>query len=94
MEAKQENVEAVQKPNHEAETISTDDDKIGLLEDFPLDQVMIGFILFYFCVCLFGVCVGWGGGGGGLGGVSHQLINTLSYCATITWNLLMFFCHL
>ena len=54
MAAKQENVEGVQKPNHEAETISTDDDKIGLLEDFPLDQVMIGFILFYFCVCLFG----------------------------------------
>ncbi|PON95611.1 Glucosidase 2 subunit beta [Trema orientale] len=37
-EAKQENVEGVEKANDEAETISKDDDNIGLIEDSPLDQ--------------------------------------------------------
>ncbi|PON51575.1 hypothetical protein PanWU01x14_215120 [Parasponia andersonii] len=35
---KQENVEGVEKANHEAETVSSDDDKIGLVEDSPLVQ--------------------------------------------------------
>ncbi|KAF4359570.1 hypothetical protein F8388_003573 [Cannabis sativa] len=37
-EAKQEDVEGVEKPNHETETINTDDDKIGLIDDPPSDQ--------------------------------------------------------
>ncbi|KAF4359574.1 hypothetical protein F8388_003577 [Cannabis sativa] len=37
-EAKQVDVEGVEKPNHETETINRDDDKIGLIDDPPSDQ--------------------------------------------------------
>ncbi|PON95612.1 hypothetical protein TorRG33x02_084410 [Trema orientale] len=38
-EDKQEIVDGINKANHEAKTVSKDDDKIGLVEDSPLDQM-------------------------------------------------------